>query len=53
MKIPKMIKKNKKIYVFEKKYPNYYMYKNRSTGIKECFSSFDLKELKNSRSVLL
>lgn len=48
MKIPKMIKKNKQIYVFEKKYPNYYMYQNRLTGVKECFSAFDLQEKFNN-----
>ena len=42
MKIPKIVKKDRRKYIFEKKYPNFYLYSNTETGVKRCFSKFDL-----------
>lgn len=47
MKIPKIIKRGKRIYIFQKKYPNYFLYKDEKTGIQECFYLSDLIEFKN------
>lgn len=46
MKIPKVIRKNNRKYIFVKKYPNYFMYQYMTTGVKECFSKYDLGLLK-------
>lgn len=46
MKIPKIISKNNHEYMFEKEYPNYIMYKEKITGIKECFSRHELGLIK-------
>ena len=42
MKIPKIITRDDYVYIFEKEYPNYYLYRNLKTGAKECFQRFDL-----------
>lgn len=46
MKIPKTIRKNNHEYMFEKEYPNFIMYKDMMTGVKECFSKHELGLLK-------
>ena len=46
MKIPKIIRKNNKEYIFVKKYPNYIMYKDMITGVKECFKPQELGLIK-------
>lgn len=46
MKIPKIIRKNNHEYIFEKIYPNYIMYKEKITGIKECFLRHELGLIK-------
>ena len=42
MKIPRYIKKGNYIYEFVQKYPNFYMYEHKQTGIKVCMDRFDL-----------
>lgn len=42
MTIPKIISKNNHKYIYEKEYPNYIMYKDMITGVKECFSRHEL-----------
>lgn len=42
MKIPKTISKNRKKYMFVKRYPNFIMYRDMLTGIKECFTYHEL-----------
>ena len=42
MEIPKNIRRDGRKYKFVKKYPNYYMYQDVETGVKECFQAFDL-----------
>lgn len=42
MEIPKNIRRDGRKYKFVKKYPNYYMYQDVETGVKECFQPFDL-----------
>lgn len=42
MKIPQKIKRRGKEYEFVKKYTNFVLYKESKTGIKECFSFFEL-----------
>lgn len=49
MEIPKIIEKNEHIYIFEKRYPNYFLYKDMKTGVKECFHLFELIKSKNDR----
>lgn len=46
MEIPKNIRRDGRKYKFVKKYPNYYMYQDVETGVKECFQSFDLGLIK-------
>ena len=46
MRIPKIISKNNREYIYEKTYPNYIMYKDLLTGVKECFSRYELGLLK-------
>lgn len=40
--IPMKIVKNKKTYVFVKKYPYFYQYKDIATGFLTSFTKFDL-----------
>lgn len=42
MKIPKVISKGKHVYIIEQEYPNFILYKNMMTGVKECFHIGDL-----------
>ena len=42
MGIPRRIKRGDSIFEFEKKYPNFYMYKDPITGIRVCFDRFEL-----------
>ena len=42
MKIPKVISKNNNQYIFVKEYADFVLYKDLLTGVKECFSKFDL-----------
>lgn len=42
MEIPKNIRRDGRKYKFVKKYPNYYMYQDVETGVKEYFQAFDL-----------
>lgn len=44
MRIPKVITRDDYVYILEKEYPNYCLYKNLKTGTKECFQRFDLIE---------
>ena len=48
MKIPKIISKNGNQYIFEKEYPNFILYKDMLTGVKECFNKQDLGLLKKT-----
>lgn len=42
MKIPKIISKNNHEYIFIKEYPNYIMYEDMITHVKECFCRHEL-----------
>ena len=42
MKIPKVISKNNHEYILVKEYPNFISYKDLITGVKECFTPFQL-----------
>lgn len=42
MKIPKIINKNGHEYIFVKEYPNFILYKDMLTGVKEAFQRYDL-----------
>ena len=42
MKIPKIISKNGHEYIFVKEYPNFILYKDMLTGVKETFQRYDL-----------
>lgn len=42
MKIPKIISKNGHEYIFVKKYPNFILYQDMLTGVKETFQKYDL-----------
>lgn len=48
MKIPKIISKNGNQYIFEKEYPNFILYKDMLTGVKECFNKQELGLLKKT-----
>lgn len=47
MEIPKIIERDEHIYIFEKKYPNCFLYKDLKTGVRECFLPFDIFKQKN------
>ena len=47
MKIPKVISKNNHEYIFTKQYPNYVLYVDLLTGVKECFSYHELGMIKD------
>ena len=49
MKIPKVIEKDEHVYIFVEEYPNFILYKDMNTGVKECFQITDLIEIKNER----
>lgn len=42
MKIPKIISKNGHEYIFVKEYPNFILYQDMMTGVKETFQKYDL-----------
>lgn len=42
MKIPKIISKNGHEYIFVKEYPNFILYQDMITGVKETFQKYDL-----------
>lgn len=42
MKIPKIISKNNHEYIFVKEYPNFIMYKDMITGVKQNFNRQEL-----------
>ncbi len=42
MKIPKIISKNNHEYIFVKEYPNFVLYEDMITHVKECFSRYEL-----------
>lgn len=42
MKIPKIISKNGHEYIFVKEYPNFILYQDMLTGVKETFQKYDL-----------
>lgn len=46
MKIPKIISKNNHKYILEKEYPNFIIYKDMITGVKECFNRQELGLIK-------
>ena len=48
MKIPKIISKNGNQYIFEKEYPNFILYKDMLTGVKECYNKQELGLLKKT-----
>lgn len=47
MKIPKIISKNNHEYIFVKEYPNFIMYKDMITEVKETFQRYDLGLVKS------
>lgn len=52
MKIPTIIRKNNHDYIYVKEYPNFILYKDMITGVKECFKRQELgliKEIKVSQ----
>lgn len=55
MKIPKVISKNNHEYILVKEYPNFILYKDLLTGVKECFTLYQLglieEEVKPDRKV--
>lgn len=42
MRIPKIISKNDHEYIFVKEYPNFILYQDMITGVKETFQRYDL-----------
>lgn len=46
MKIPKVVKKDNREYIFVKKYPNHFMYRDVKLGTNTCFLRHDLGLLK-------
>ncbi len=49
MKIPKIISKNKHEYILVKEYPNFILYKDMITGVKECFKRDEIIKRKERR----
>lgn len=50
-KIPKIISKNNREYIFEKEYPNFLMYKDMITGVKECFNRQELNLMQKQKKI--
>lgn len=50
MKIPKVISKNNHEYIFVKEYPNFILYKDLLTGVKECFTPYQLGLIKEQEA---
>ena len=46
MRIPKIISNNNKEYILVKVYPNYILYKDMITGVRECFTRQELGLIK-------
>ena len=42
MRIPQIISKNNHEYIFVKEYPNFILYQDMITGVKETFQRYDL-----------
>lgn len=51
MKIPKIISRNNREYIFVKAYPNHYLYQDMITGFKECFLLQDLVQIKPTKII--
>ncbi len=51
MKIPKIISKNNHEYILEKEYPNFIMYRDMLTGVKECFNRHELGLIKKQPKI--
>ena len=50
MKIPKAISKNNHEYILVKEYPNFILYKDLITGVKECFTPYQLGLIKEQEA---
>ncbi|MCI9245589.1 MAG: hypothetical protein HFJ30_00305 [Clostridia bacterium] len=48
MRIPKVISKNNREYIFVKKYPSHYSYQEMNVGYRESFLLQDLVQIKNN-----
>lgn len=42
MEIQQIIKNDGRKYIFEKEYPNFYLYSDIKTGHKRCFTKFEI-----------
>lgn len=51
MRIPKIISKNNHEYIFVKEYPNFIMYEDMITGVKETFQRYDLGLVKSVKII--
>nr|DAS24498.1 MAG TPA: hypothetical protein [Caudoviricetes sp.] len=51
MKIPKIISKNGHEYIFVKEYPNFILYQDMLTGVKETFQRYDLGLVKQVKII--
>ena len=51
MKIPKIISKNGHEYIFVKEYPNFVLYQDMLTGVKETFQRYDLGLVKPEKII--
>lgn len=47
MEIPKIITAHYRQYIFVKEYPNYYLYEDKITHVKEAFKHSDLIQIVN------
>lgn len=50
MIIPEIIKKDGHVYIYEKQYSNFILYKNKLTGVNECFNLTDLISTKTVKA---
>lgn len=48
MRIPKVISRNGREYIFVKKYPSHYLYQEMTVGYRESFLPQDLVQIKNN-----
>ena len=48
MRIPKVINRNNRKYIFVKKYPSHYSYQEMMVGYRESFLPQDLVQIKNN-----
>lgn len=51
MKIPKIISKNGHKYIFVKEYPNFILYQDMLTGVRETFQRYDLGLIKPAKII--